>query len=473
MRRDHREHDPRDHRDPDRGRDALTRLHDSAGGARVAQRHLRECERLVGADDERLSHSLERQRAQQPPLAAAHAVVEDDDEDREAESGHREREAPQHERPPDPGDVATGDRCEHRVRQCGRQPDEAGGQGRVPQTVLHPEGEDHPHARHAQEVDGDEQCPIRVRARAEQVEVDHGCPTGRLHAPLPPGPPGDECDPGRQACPDARTHGPLDEREHDEECACAQEDDAHRIQIDDAVQSGPQARLGSQARRTRVLRHGPGGRCGLRDRACGRLSDDCPPGGAGQPQERADDGEDDERDIHEERGPPAPFRPEHGDEDPAQDRSDRDGDADDPAEQAEGPAALRTREVLLDESGHLRIDEAGAQSHDDPGEVERECIAGESRHEGARSEEHEPGDEDPTASVDVTGPSRGDEHDTEGQSVAGQHPLEAGGPGFQRRLDRGEDDVDDGHAQQRQERDDQGDGQDAALLGREAVRIRC
>jgi hypothetical protein len=184
-------------------------------------------------------------------------------------------------------------------------------------------------------------------------------------------------------------------------------------------------------------------------------------------------GDADERDVHEERGPPAPLRAEQCDEDPAQHGADRDGHPDDAAEQPERATAGRTAEVLLDEARDLGVDEPGAQSHDDAGQVEGQGIASQSRDQRPEPEQHESRDEDPAPAIDVPGAAGRHEHDSERQRIAGQDPLQRRRGGLEGGLDGGEDDIDDRHAQQRQERDDQRHCQDAALFRGEGVRVRC
>ena len=76
--------------------------------------------------------------------------------------------------------------------------------------------------------------------------------------------------------------------------------------------------------------------------------------------------------------------------------------------------------------------------------------------EAAEAQEHEP----PAAPGVPQAPS-GDQHQPEGQGVAGDHPLDGAGAGAEPGADRGQGDVDDRDVEQRHEADQQGDGEDA------------
>jgi hypothetical protein len=123
-------------------------------------------------------------------------------------------------------------------------------------------------------------------------------------------------------------------------------------------------------------------------------------------------------------------------------------------------------EVLLDHAHTLRAEQAGADAHDDAGEVEHERVGREPGDEGSCGEDADADDEESPAAEQVAGATGGDEEDAEGQRVAREHPLDRGVRGADRALHVGEDDVDDRHAQQRHEHRHEHHREDLALLGR-------
>jgi hypothetical protein len=142
------------------------------------------------------------------------------------------------------------------------------------------------------------------------------------------------------------------------------------------------------------------------------------PGALRQPDlAQADRGQRDGN-VDEERRAPSPFVAEDGDEPAAEHGADAHGDADDRAEHAEGATAQLAVEVLLEHAHALRAEQAGADAHDDAGDVEHERIGREPGDEGAEGEDADADDEEPSPAEEVAGPSCGDEEDAEGQRIA-------------------------------------------------------
>ena len=103
------------------------------------------------------------------------------------------------------------------------------------------------------------------------------------------------------------------------------------------------------------------------------------PGGGRQAAARGPDAEQNEGNIDEEGGAPAPVVSEPANEPTTDHRTDRHRDPDDGTEGSEGPPSGLTDVVLLDHAGHLRVEQSGADPHDQAGQVEGDDVGGEPR----------------------------------------------------------------------------------------------
>lgn len=166
-----------------------------------------------------------------------------------------------------------------------------------------------------------------------------------------------------------------------------------------------------------------------------------------------------EREVDVEDPAPAVVRSGGLDEQAAEQGAHGRGDADDRAEHAEGPAALAPGEHLLDQGGDLRGDQTARDALHQPGDHQPHAGLGGPAGGGGQGEEGEPRHEDRTAAPRVAQAPGGDEEEPEGESVAGEHPLEVGLGGVQALPDRREGHVDDGDVQQGHEARHQADGQ--------------
>ncbi len=149
-----------------------------------------------------------------------------------------------------------------------------------------------------------------------------------------------------------------------------------------------------------------------------------------------------ERHVHPEDQPPAVLGAADADEQAAEGRAEGRGEPDHGAEDAEGPAAGRAGEELLDETQHLRHEQARRDALQDARGGEQ--LDG--RRDGAeqaRQQEHdEPDEEQAPARAEVAEPPGRDEHDAEGEHVARDDELDLGRPRAEGELDRRDADVD-------------------------------
>jgi hypothetical protein len=137
-----------------------------------------------------------------------------------------------------------------------------------------------------------------------------------------------------------------------------------------------------------------------------------------------DDPDDAYRDVDEEHEPPALVCAGDLDDRATQQRADRGGDPDRGAQHAERPATLSRHEQLLDHSADLRVDDAGGSALHQPGDHQPQGGLRQSGRRTGEREQCQPGDEDiapPTRVAELT--SR-NQHQSEGESISGQDPLQ-------------------------------------------------
>jgi hypothetical protein len=280
------------------------------------------------------------------------------------------------------------------------------------------------------EVDEPDERTGAVAGHAEEVEVDEGAAATPCVAALPGDEGNSEDDPGQRdpprdgGRPRPRRAGAaparLDERQQQGEDRAAEQDDAHRVDVE-TRRPGP-ARCGEPA--------------------------------SGEDHRDQGDGEVDEED-------PAPpgIRTESVDDEPADDRPDRRRDADGRPEHAERTTTLASREHLLDEAGDLRVEDAACRTLDEAGDDEHRTAGCEAAREAGSTEEHDPRDEHGSPTDDVAHASGPDEGEPEGEGIAGDDPLEVAGRCPDALLDRRQRHVDDADVEQRHEACDEADGE--------------
>ena len=206
---------------------------------------------------------------------------------------------------------------------------EPGLQGRVAEAALVVQRQHQRQPGGAGEVEQGQADPDRVRRPGEQAQVDQRVLPGPGQPQLAPG--------------EASQH---DRGRHD--------------------QPG-QPRV-ARPRRTRPRRPGRSSVARPSSTAPGRSSRCRRPSGCGGGSQRraSDEDRDAERHVDEEDQPPAEVRAAEADQRAADQRADRGGDADGGADRAERPAAVGAGEHLLDQPGHLRVDQAAGQALQHP-----------------------------------------------------------------------------------------------------------
>ncbi len=304
----------------------------------------------------------------------------------------------------------------------------------IAEAGLEVEGGDEEDRGEPGEVEQDQQAAQPVGAQPEQRQVQDRLDAS-ARAPRLPGDEGGEQGGGEDEQQPFRVAGPLlglDERQQQGQYPGAQEQHAERVQVTGAD---------------------PGGG-----------------GGVGQQPVGEQEADDAERQVDVEDPAPAVFRSGGLDEQPAEQRADGRGDADDGAEHAEGPAALAPGEHLLDEGGDLRGDQTARDALHQTGDHQPQAGLGRPAGGGGQGEEGESGHEDRPAAPGVAEASGRDEEKAEGEGVTGEHPLEIGLGSVEALPDGGEGDVDDGDVQQGHEARDQADGECLPTPGVGAVR---
>jgi hypothetical protein len=290
-------------------------------------------------------------------------------------------------------------------------------QGGEAQPDLEPEGEGQEEGGDAHEEDAGDQQPGDERPLPEQGGVDQRRAVGRLLAPLPgrEGGQGEHRGSHRREGPGgpvevAALHQRVDEQQQAGGC----EPDPHQVE--------PQ-----RPRRARLA----------------------------QEERRRDQRADPDGDVDQEDRPPAEAEQVALDQQPADQRAGDGGQADGGAEDAEGSRPLPGREGHLDHREDLRehhrphqaLEHAGADQH--AGALGGAAEGGGDREPGHAEHEQAP------AAEDVAEAAAGDQHDREGELVAGEHPLDLAVGGVEVALHRGDGDVDDADVDQLHEAGDQ------------------
>src|SRR5699024_550166 len=175
---EHREGRRGDHRDADRGPDALPGLHHRTGAAGVGEGDVLERQGLVGADHRALRRADEGETEQEPPLADVPTGLEEDDDDAREEADEGEEQAADDHLPSVPGHPATGPVRGVGGEDRGGDADEARLQGGLAGAVLHVQRDQHPDARHPEEVEHRDRAALGEAADGEDPEVDHRAAPG-------------------------------------------------------------------------------------------------------------------------------------------------------------------------------------------------------------------------------------------------------------------------------------------------------
>ncbi len=183
---------------------------------------------------------------------------------------------------------------------------------------------------------------------------------------------------------------------------------------------------------------------------------------AGEQGQQAD------RQVDEEDGPPSQAEHIGLDEQAAEDDAGEGGGALDDAVGGEGPAALVGRERDLNDGQHLREHHGPGEALEDAGGDEQFRAGGQAAQHGRERESGHADQKDALATENVAEPAAGDEADGVGESVGGDDELDLGEGGVEVGLHRGQGEVDDEEVERAEEGggEDDGEGQPAAEAGR-------
>ena len=131
-----------------------------------------------------------------------------------------------------------------------------------------------------------------------------------------------------------------------------------------------------------------------------------------------------DEEVDEEHPAPAVLRARELHDQAAEQRPDRRGDADDPAEVAECPAAVPPGEQTLDDRADRRVVDARAQPLQEAGGDQLRGVAGDAAGHAGHGEQGQPSDEEPLVAEPVADPARRHQREAERQRVAGDDPLQ-------------------------------------------------